>query len=96
MNWLFGEPKEIVVEKNTATESIGILQLERANVKWNLSIEASFLPKRQITVNNKTYVFTDGFADLHTVSYQNILNNKGFTISDVKPSVDIVERIRNY
>ena len=96
VNWLFGEPKEIVVEKNTATESIGILQLERANVKWNLSIEASFLPKRQITVNNKTYVFTDGFADLHTVSYQNILNNKGFTISDVKPSVDIVERIRNY
>ena len=96
VSWLFGEVREISVEKDTATESSGNLELERANVYWTLSIESSLSPKRQITIDNKTYEFTDGFADLHTLSYQHILNNKGFTISDVKPSVDIVERIRNY
>jgi UDP-N-acetyl-2-amino-2-deoxyglucuronate dehydrogenase len=95
-SWLFGDLREISVEKNTATENSGNLELERANVFWNLSIESSLSPKRQITIDDKTYEFTDGFADLHTVSYQHILNNKGFTINDVKPSVDIVERIRNY
>lgn len=96
VTWLFGNVNEISVEKNSATENSGNLQLEKASVYWNLSIESSLSPKRQITINYKTYEFTDGFADLHTVSYQHILNNKGFTISDVKPSVDIVERIRNY
>lgn len=96
VTWLFGEVKEISVEKNSSTESSGILQLEKATVKWQLSIEPSLSPKRQITIDGKPYEFTDGFADLHTTSYQHILNNKGFTINDVKPSVDIVERIRNY
>ncbi len=94
--WLFGEVKEIIVENNTETESTGSLQLGKATVHWNLSIKPGLLPKRQMTINQKNYEFTDGFADLHTASYRDILNNKGFTISDVKPSVSIVERIRNY
>ena len=64
-------------------------------MSWNLSIDSSLSPKRQITIDSKTYEFTEGFADLHTASYREILNGKGFTIHDVKPSVDIVERIRN-
>jgi UDP-N-acetyl-2-amino-2-deoxyglucuronate dehydrogenase len=95
VSWLFGSIKEISVDKNNDTESAGILQLENANVRWNLSIDSSLSPKRQITIDSKTYEFTEGFADLHTASYREILNGKGFTIHDVKPSVDIVERIRN-
>lgn len=93
--WLFGDMKEITIEKSTKTENSGIVELEKATVHWNLSIESGLLPKRQMTINQKIYEFTDGFADLHTASYRDILNNKGFTISDVKPSVSIVERIRN-
>lgn len=95
VSWLFGELKEISIEKNTKNESVGILQLEKATVRWNLSIDSSLSPKRQIIIDGKPYEFTEGFADLHTVSYQEILNRKGFTIDDVKPSVNIVERIRN-
>jgi len=95
VSWLFGSIKEISVDKNNDTESAGILQLEKAIVSWNLSIDSSLSPKRQITIDGKTYEFTEGFADLHTASYREILNGKGFTIHDVKPSVDIVERIRN-
>lgn len=94
--WLFGEMKDLTVESNSLTENSGTLQLEHANVSWKLSIDRSLAPKRQLTINGKTFEFTEGFADLHTASYQEILNNKGFTINDVKPSVDIVERIRNY
>ncbi|MFN8261834.1 MAG: Gfo/Idh/MocA family oxidoreductase [Chitinophagales bacterium] len=95
VSWLFGEVKEVSVDKNNETESSGILQLEKASVQWNLSIDSGLSPKRQITIDGKSYEFTEGFADLHTVSYQEILNGKGFTIHDVKPSVDIVEQIRN-
>jgi UDP-N-acetyl-2-amino-2-deoxyglucuronate dehydrogenase len=95
VSWLFGDVKEISIDKNNDTESAGILQLEKANVHWNLSIDSSLSPKRQISIDGKTYEFTEGFADLHTASYREILNGKGFTIHDVKPSVDIVERIRN-
>lgn len=96
VSWLFGEVKEISVEKNTDTENIGKLHLTKANVSWSLSIDSSQISKRQITVDGKSYEFTDGFNDLHTISYKKILNNEGFTIDDVKPSVDIAERIRNY
>ncbi len=92
--WLFGDVKEVSVEKNTSTENSGFLQLEKASVRWHLSIDASLSPKRQITIDGKMYEFTEGFSDLHTASYNEILNNKGFTIDDVKTSVDIVERIR--
>lgn len=95
VSWLFGEVKELSVDKNSATESSGTLELEKATVQWNLSIDSTVSPKRQITIDGKAYEFTKGFADLHTVSYREILNNKGFTIQDVKPSVAIVEKIRN-
>ncbi|MDB5228484.1 MAG: gfo/Idh/MocA family oxidoreductase [Bacteroidota bacterium] len=93
--WLFGEVIEISVEKNTATESIGNLQLKNADVNWHLSIENEMMPKRQFIIDGKTYEFTEAFSDLHTISYEHILNKKGFTTVDVKPSIDIVERIRN-
>jgi UDP-N-acetyl-2-amino-2-deoxyglucuronate dehydrogenase len=95
VGWLFGEVKNISVSQNNETESTGTLQLERANVKWHLSINSALSPKRQLIIDGKTYEFTDGFTDLHTESYREILNNNGFTIRDVQPSVDIVEKIRN-
>ncbi|MFN8282835.1 MAG: Gfo/Idh/MocA family oxidoreductase [Chitinophagales bacterium] len=93
--WLFGELEQINVEENTAMQSIGKLNLQNANVQWNLSIEQNKKPQRMIIIDGKPYEFTDGFADLHTQSYREILNQKGFTTTVVKPSVDIVEKIRN-
>lgn len=94
-SWLFGEVIEISVEKNTSTENIGKLRLKNADVQWHLSIENDLQPKRQFIIDGKQYEFTEGFADLHSASYEEILNKKGFTTNDVKPSIDIVEKIRN-
>lgn len=92
--WLFGDVQAIISEKQTDTVSTGMLQLQNATVRWHLSIEQHKTPKRQIIVDGKTYEFTDGFSDLHTASYEAILNQQGFTIEVIKPSVEIVEKIR--
>ena len=94
VSWLFGDVKDIFTETNNTVESSGNLQLANANVQWNLSIAQHEKARRIIIIDGKTIEFTDGFADLHTQSYHEILNKKGFTIKDVKPSVDITERIR--
>ena len=94
VSWLFGDVKDIFTETNNTVESRGNLQLANANVQWNLSIAQHEKARRIIIIDGKTIEFTDGFADLHTQSYHEILNKKGFTIKDVKPSVDITERIR--
>jgi len=94
VSWLFGDVKDIFTETNNTVESRGNLQLANANVQWNLSIAQHEKARRIIIIDGKTIEFTDGFADLHTKSYHEILNKKGFTIKDVKPSVDITERIR--
>jgi UDP-N-acetyl-2-amino-2-deoxyglucuronate dehydrogenase len=94
--WLFGEVQYIQPEILTDTESKGILELQGATVKWDLSIEPTNTPKRQIIINGKSYEFTDGFSDLHTVSYEAILNNKGFGLDVIQPSIEIVERIRAF
>lgn len=92
--WLFGDVQAIISEKQTDSVSTGMLQLQNATVRWHLSIEQHKTPKRQIIVDGKTYEFTDGFSDLHTASYEAILNQQGFTIEVIKPSVEIVEKIR--
>jgi len=95
VGWLFGDLNAVSVQKNTNTECIGNMQLKHANVLFHLSIEQHIQPRRVLVIDGKTHEFTDGFADLHTQSYQNILHEKGFTTTDVKPSIDIVEKVRN-
>ena len=51
---------------------------------------------RSIKVNGEEIDFSDGFTDLHTKSYEEILNGTGFTLEDSKPALDLVHKIRNY
>ena len=79
----------------------GYLELEKANIDWNLSIDSRDLPHdewkafRSITIDGNELEFSDGFTDLHTESYKNILNGNGFGIDDAKPSLELVHQIRN-
>ena len=99
--WIFGNVKSSYVEYHTDLKSKGHLELEKASVDWNLSIDSRDLPHtewkafRSIKVNNKEIEFSDGFTDLHTKSYKKILNGKGFTIDDSIPSLELVHQIRN-
>ena len=46
-----------------------------------------------LKLNNKKVEFSDKFRDLHYESYKMILRNKGFTIFDAEPSLQIWNKI---
>ena len=93
--WLFGEVKNISPALQTDTASEGTLELERARVSWQLSIEKDSAPLRYLKIDEQEYNFTDGFQHLHTACYEQIMAGHGFTTTDVTPSIFITETIRN-
>ena len=103
--WIFGNVKNNHVIQHTPTVASGILEFENATVNWLLSIDAKMLPEDEIRQNKRTYrrleidgeifEFTDGFTELHTQSYKEIINGNGFTLSDTQKSIELVHQIRN-
>jgi UDP-N-acetyl-2-amino-2-deoxyglucuronate dehydrogenase len=89
----------------TEEKAAGFLELERANVRWFLSIDYDDIPQpirdagkrtyRLLTMNNEEVEFSEGFTDLHTDMYREIIAGKGYGIADARNSIDIVYRIRN-
>lgn len=103
--WIFGGVQTNVVHKFDTTRAAGYLELEKARVRWYLSLECEDLPAearqksqatyRSITVDGKEIEFSGGFTDLHTRSYEEILAGKGFRLPEVRPSIQLVADIRN-
>lgn len=105
LSWIFGSVKKNVVHLNRMDMSAGCLELERANVRWFLSIDSNTLPKevkdagkttyRSLTLEGDEIEFSNGFTDLHTKSYADIMNGGGFRIQESINAIDIVHEIRN-
>ncbi|PCJ17059.1 MAG: oxidoreductase [Candidatus Cloacimonadota bacterium] len=97
--WIFGPVQNSEVHILNKDTGAGFLQLKHANVKWFLSIKSDYLSKkstfRSIVVDKKEIEFSKGFEDLHTKSYQEILNGDGFGLDDVSESIELVSNIRN-
>jgi UDP-N-acetyl-2-amino-2-deoxyglucuronate dehydrogenase len=102
--WLFGRDQSVHVEYRDDRRIYGTLALERARVRWFLSVDPADLPEqahtagrvgyRSMTVDGSEVEFTDGFADLHTTVYREMLEGRGFGIADVRPSTELLYRIR--
>lgn len=105
LSWIFGKVKKNTVHIADDNRTSGFLELENANIRWFLSIDANDLPKsvieknqrtyRSITLNNKEIEFSEGFTDLHTESYRKIIAGNGFRIEDARNSIETVYQIRN-
>ena len=105
LSWVFGDIKENVVHLHTHDRAAGYLEFERAKVRWFLSINFDVLPQevkekgqrtfRSITVDGKEVEFSDGFFDLHTKSYEDIIEGNGFGLNEARQSIEIVHEIRN-
>jgi UDP-N-acetyl-2-amino-2-deoxyglucuronate dehydrogenase len=91
----FGQANKIEILEKSKQNSKGILHFDNATIRWHLSIDRNLVPTRKITLNKKEYIFTDGFHQLHTTSYQNILDDKGFGIDEVLASTKIIDFIKN-
>ena len=103
--WIFGDVKINEVQQHTAETASGKLELQRANVNWFLSIDANTLPDevkqagkrtfRSLTIDGEAFEFSEGFTELHTRSYQEILNGNGFPVEEARKSIELVHAIRN-
>lgn len=103
LQWLFGKTTSNEVHLREHDRASGTLNFEKANVNWFLSINKDLIPAesankrvhRAIKVNGNEIEFSSGFEDLHTLSYLNILQGKGYTIEDAENSIQLVHAIRN-
>ena len=105
LQWIFGPMQSFSVNEKTKDTNSGTLQLKQANVNWYLSINSENLPDqakkeklttfRTLSIEGDSIEFSKGFTDLHTVSYQKILEGNGYGLEDAKSSIEIVSQIRN-
>lgn len=106
LTWVFGDVKNNQIKYHEADKAAGFLQLARADVNWQLSIDENDLPEkikaegkrtfRSTLIDGDSFEFSDGFTDLHTKCYEDVLSGKGFGIQESKSAIDIVHQIRNY
>lgn len=103
--WIFGSVKHHEVHLADPRKMSGFLELEKSQVRWFLSVGREDLPPaavqegkttyRAVTIDGEAFEFSEGFTDLHTVIYQEILAGRGFGIEDARPSIDLVYKLRN-
>lgn len=101
LTFVFGAPVGIIVHHRAADCAAGFLELERARVRWFLSINrrdmngADGFALRAMTVNGiGRFDFSRGFEDLHTASYREIAAGRGFSLEEARPAIEIVSLIR--
>ena len=105
LHWLFGEVEQSTVHLHGPRRMAGLLQLERAKVRWFLSTDADDLPGevvenggyayRSMTYDGQEIEFSNGFVDLHTRVYEEILAGRGTGIRDARPAIELAHSINN-
>ena len=104
LGFIFGECIDNRVHLRDAHRSAGYLEFKKARVRWFLSVDGRDLPDdineqqttyRSIKVDDEEVEFSSGFTDLHTLSYEGILGGRGFGLDAVRPSIEIVSKIRD-
>ena len=105
LQWIFGPMQDFSLHTKTYETNAGTLTFQQAKVNWYLSINPDNLPEsakkkgiptfRTLSIAGEEIEFSKGFTDLHTVSYQKILQGFGYGLKDAKNSIEIVSKIRN-
>ena len=104
LHFVFGPLQENVVHLHEPTKASGYLEYERARVRWFLSIDYADVARTQAAAGARTYrsitmdgeeiEFSDGFTDLHTRSYEHVLEGGGFGLEDNRVAIETVAAIR--
>jgi UDP-N-acetyl-2-amino-2-deoxyglucuronate dehydrogenase len=104
LSWVFGSLSKNVIHLHTHDRASGYLEFENARVRWFLSINYDLIPNhikergqrtyRSISIEGEELEFSEGFTDLHTKSYKEILASNGFGIQETRQAIEIVHSIR--
>lgn len=102
--WLFGPVSEVHVHTRENRRMAGTIRLERADVRWSLSVDRTDLPAaamdkglttyRCLTMDGGEIEFSGGFTDLHTEIYRRTLAGEGFGLQDARPAIELTHQIR--
>jgi UDP-N-acetyl-2-amino-2-deoxyglucuronate dehydrogenase len=102
--WIFGKVRENIVHVLEPDRAAGVLHLDKARVRWFLSVNYDYIPQEQKQANKRTYraitvdgeevEFSEGFGNLHTRSYEEILKGNGFGLDEAMTSIETVHDIR--
>jgi len=105
LGWIFGSTRKNIVHLSEPDKAAGYLELERARIRWFLSLDHNDLPPhlaekgqrtfRSILVDGDEIEFSEGFTDLHTQTYREILAGRGFGLEEARQSVETAYTIRN-
>jgi UDP-N-acetyl-2-amino-2-deoxyglucuronate dehydrogenase len=105
LHFVYGRLQENIVHLNTPTKAAGYLEYERARVRWFLSIDVNDVPDaeraqgkrtyRAVVANGEDVEFSDGFTELHTRIYEEVLAGRGFGVEDNRVAIETVAHIRN-
>jgi UDP-N-acetyl-2-amino-2-deoxyglucuronate dehydrogenase len=105
LHFIFGDVTKNIVHLREESRAAGYLEYERARVRWFLSVDAKDLPDeikitakrtfRSLKLNGEEFEFSEGFTDLHTKVYQDILSGGGFGLEENRSAIETVSQIRN-
>ena len=105
LQYLFGQVKSSTLHLRSHDRAAGVLDLPRAEVQWFLSTDWRTLPQevsaqgqrtfRAMEVDGKTVDFSQGFNNLHTISYREILQGGGFGLEENRPAITLCHQIRH-
>tara|TARA_R100000687_G_C6449135_1_gene164337 strand:+ start:397 stop:1341 length:945 start_codon:yes stop_codon:yes gene_type:complete len=105
LHFVYGNVQENIVHLNTPTKAAGYLEYERARVRWFLSLDVNDVPEeerakgkrtfRSVVADGENIEFSEGFTELHTKIYEDILSGGGFGVEDNRAAIETVSTIRN-
>jgi len=105
LHYVFGALQQNVLHYSSPSTAAGYLEYEKARVRWLLSIDEKNIPRqarnngmrthRSITIGDEEFEFSGGFTDLHTRSYDGILNGEGYGLEENRVAIETVATIRN-
>ncbi|HKK74111.1 MAG TPA: Gfo/Idh/MocA family oxidoreductase [Saprospiraceae bacterium] len=102
--WVFGPVEQSEVHLHAHDRAAGYLKLKQARVKWFLSINYDVIPDaikatgartyRSLKIGEEEFEFSGGFTDLHTRSYEDVLDTGGYGLEDTYEAIKLVHEIR--
>ncbi|RCL65048.1 MAG: gfo/Idh/MocA family oxidoreductase [Bacteroidetes bacterium] len=102
--WALGPVLDFQVHVRSHDRETGLIQFSNARVRYFLSIDGATVPQaqgksatgsyRSLRVDNHEVTFSDGFMDLHTEVYKDILDNKGCSLADAQPAIELLTKMR--
>ena len=102
--WLFGAVRTSEVQLSETTRAAGIMELDRARVRWFLSIDPKDGPfeaspggmmYKSIVIDDNEVELSGGVDSLHTRVYEEIIAGRGLGINAVRPAIELVHSIRS-